>query len=115
MGMIGDAGAKGKVKSTISAKPVEKVKGMKRKGTAPVINTPSASDGGGDSETRDVAKRSTKGMRPGIGLPRDKVVEPYRTRNGEGQSFKTVGAKNNNGDAGSAIDEWVKGKRASYK
>lgn len=113
--MIGTAQAKGKVKSTTSAGPVEKARGMKRKGVAPRINLPAMSDSGGDNEQHAAAKRSTKGMRPGIGLPRDKVVEPFRDKNSKGQSFKTVGARNNSSDAGGAVDEWCRGKRASYR
>jgi len=113
---IGDAKAKGKVKSTTKAMPPpETIPRNWVKGRAFTTNTPASSDGGGDADTAAVAKRSTKGMRPGIGLPRDKVVEPYRDRNGAGQSFKTIGAKNNNGDSGAAIDQWVMGKRKSYK
>jgi hypothetical protein len=113
--MIGTARAKGKMKSTTAAGPVEKARGMKRKGVAPRINLPAMSDSGGDNEQHAVAKRSTKGMRPGPGLPLGKGIEPFRDKNSEGQSFKTVGPRNNSSDAGGAIDEWCKGKRASYR
>jgi len=113
--MLGDAKAKGKIKSTTSAGPVEKARGMKRKGVAPRINLPAMADSGGDNEQHEVAKRSTKGMRPGIGLPRDKVVEPFREKNAQGGSFKTVAPRQVKGDAGNAIDEWCAGKRKSYR
>jgi hypothetical protein len=73
------------------------------------------SDSGGDSETHKVAERMTRGMRPGIGLPRDRVVEPFRERNSKGQSFKTVGPRAVKGESGEAVDSWCRGKRSTYK
>lgn len=72
------------------------------------------SDGGAGKEIAAVAKRSTHGMRPGIGLSRDRVVEPFRERNSAGQSFKTIGPRAND-DSGGAVDAWCRGKRKDYK
>lgn len=113
--MIGTAVARGKRKSTTAAGPEFKIRNGKSFKTVNKSTGADDTDGGGDAEVAAVAKRSTKGMRPGIGLPRDRVVEPFRERNKEGQSFKTVGPKNNNGDAGAAVDAWCKGKRSSYR
>lgn len=71
-------------------------------------------DGGASKELAATAKRSTHGMRPGIGLSRDRVVEPFRERNSAGQSFKTISPRAK-GDSGGAVDEWCRGKRKDYK
>jgi hypothetical protein len=114
--MVGNAGAKGKVKSTTSAGPVEKAKGMKRKGVAPKINLPAMSDGGGDNEQKAVAKRSTKGMRPGTGVESPaKMWDAVSDMRNAGKSFKTLMPRNEKSDAGSLIDEWCNGKRKGYK
>jgi hypothetical protein len=114
---VGDARAKGPVKSTTSATPAytqKNARGQSFKTVTP-RNKPGHSDGGGDMETASVAKRSTKGMRPGIGLSRDRAVEPFRDRNSAGQSFKTVGPRSNSSDSGAAIDAWCKGSRKTYR
>lgn len=60
------------------------------------------SDGGAEKETAAVAKRAGKGMAPGVGVSRT-TAEPYRGKNSQGQSYKT------------AVDEWCKGTRKSYR
>ena len=116
--MIGQVMARGKVKSTTSPGPVEKARGMKRKGVAPRLNLPAMADSGGDNEQHEVAKRSTKGMRPGHGVERPAKmfdsVENMRNGTGKGKSFKTSYPKTEN-DAGSRVDEWCSGKRKDYR
>lgn len=60
-----------------------------------------ASDGGGGKEVAAVAKRVAK-MPNGVGVSRT-TAEPYRGKNSQGQSYKT------------AVDEWCKGTRKSYR
>jgi len=57
--------------------------------------------GGGDAETARVAKSAAK-MPNGVGVGRT-TAEPYRGKNSRGQSYKT------------AVDEWCKGTRKSYR
>lgn len=58
---------------------------------------------------------STKGMRAGTGASPGKKIEPFRERNGQGQSFKTIGQRAVKDDSGAAIDRWCRGKSKDYK
>jgi hypothetical protein len=60
--MIGDAAARGKRKSTTK----EDSSQIKR-GKRYITNTPSASDGGGDTATKSTACKAAKGMKSGTG------------------------------------------------
>lgn len=113
--MIGDAFAKGKVKSTTDAGPVFKKKNSKGK-SYKTVDGMRTSDGGGDDEDAAVAKRSTKGMRVGTGVEDPaKMFDSVKNMRNAGKSFKTITPRNNDSDSGSHVDEWCKGKRASYK
>lgn len=109
--MIGDAKVRGKRSSTTDAGPEFK----KRNGKSfKTIAAGTDSDSGGDAEGHEAAKRSTKGMRPGPGS-KGSTVEPYRTRNSAGQSFKTIGARDVQNESGRAVDAWCRGARKDYK
>ena len=69
------------------------------------VDGPRAGHGGGDHETRKVAKRAHKGgQRPGTSTP-DKQ-KPHKQR--ESKELKHV-------DQGDILSEWCAGKRGSYK
>jgi hypothetical protein len=101
--MIGDAAARGKVKSTTKPGPEFKKKNSKGQSFKTLDNGRESSDGGGGHETASIAERSTKGMRPGTG-GRD------RQNSKDQQAHKLVAH-----DQGSIIDQWCRGKRGSYK
>jgi hypothetical protein len=113
--MVGNAGAKGPKK--LSGVTEYKDKRSKRKSYEAVDSTP-ATDSGGDREGAAVAKRSTKGMRPGTGVEKPAqmwdAVNNMRHGNSKGSGFRTSYPKSED-DAGSRIDEWCSGKRKNYK
>lgn len=75
------------------------------------------SDSGGDSEQGSVAKRMTKGMKPGIGTPTGEGPKPYAAKMGTGKNsgHKLIPSKDESRDSGAAIDAWCCGKRSTYK
>ena len=110
--MIGDTKARGKVRSTTSPGPEFKKKNSRGKSYKTIDTHKDEPDDSGDADTHDVAKRSTRGMRTGTGLPNGQGPMPYE-RKGRG-GFKTTGAPGNS-DSGCAVGAWCKGKRGSYK
>ena len=114
MSMIGDAKARGPARKS-GSNPFKVKRGRSAYQLSPASTGKDDTVGGGDKETERVAKRSTKGMRPGIGLPRNRVVEPFRERNAKGQSFKTVGPRDVKNESGRAVDAWCRGKRSNYR
>jgi hypothetical protein len=107
--MIGDARARGKVKSTTSDRPVFNEKRPGRNGGVKTI-APSTgkddNDSGGDHEQHAVAKRMTHGQKPGTGLGQAEKPMPTPRR--------TIPPRSQN-DSGGRIDEWCRGKRSDYK
>ena len=117
---IGDAFAAGKRKSTTAAGPVDKKKNSKGQSFKHVLKKEDAQDSGGRSAEAATAKRSTKGMRVGVGARKSGKSEPapYAARNAEGRSHKHVPPKANERDSGSdayyaRVHSWVGGKRKS--
>jgi hypothetical protein len=102
--MIGDVRHDhGKRKSTRAPGPEFKEK--LSRGQAYRHSTPSASDGGGDKETKATAKRTHRaGPRPGTNT-RDKQA-PHKQRER---------IENKHVDQGDILDEWCRGKRDHYK
>lgn len=112
--MIGDAGARGPRKSTTAAGPEFKKKNAKGQ-SFKTVDGMRKGDGGGDDETAEVAKRSTKGMRPGPGVEKPAEMFDAVKNMRSGRSFKTNYPKDETSDAGSRIDEWCSGKRKDYR
>lgn len=101
--MIGDAVARGKRGNTQAHGPEFKQKNSKGQSFKTV--TPAASDGGGDHEQKQTAKRmNSKGQRPGVGIADRQAPHKQQAHKG----LKHV-------DQGQIIDEWCAGKRGSYK
>jgi hypothetical protein len=113
MAMVGDVKAKGPKK--VSGSDEYKGKRSKRKSYEAVDSTP-ATDSGGDKEGAAVAKRSTRGMRPGPGVAAPaKMWDAVENMRNAGKSFKTIMPRDMKSDSGALIDEWCSGKRKSYK
>jgi hypothetical protein len=112
--MIGDAKAHGAPRNS-KTNPFKTRRGRSAFQLSPTSTGKNDTQGGGDEEVAKVAKRSTKGMRPGIGLPRHSVVEPFREKNSRGQSFKTVAPRAANTDSGAAVDRWCRGQTKGYR
>jgi len=75
------------------------------------------SDGGGGAEDAAVAKRSTKGMRPGPGtkLSDSKTPAPFKAKNWSRGVNRTIASKGRSDGGGDALNEWCLGKRKGYK
>ncbi len=106
--MIGDAKARGKVKSTTGDRPVFKDKKSKL-GTLKTV-APSTgkddNDSGGDHDQHATAKRMVRGMKNGTGLGQAEKHMPTPRR--------TVQPRSQN-DSGGRIEEWCRGERSDYK
>jgi hypothetical protein len=105
-------------KSTTSPGPVDKKKNYKGRSFKTVWPGRDEENDTGDSETRGVTRRMTKGMRPGTGKknPGCKTPAPFAERNQARQSFKTVaprGASDSGGNL-ARVNSWVAGRRGSY-
>lgn len=102
--MIGDARAAGKRHSTKEDGPEFKKKnshGQSHKH----VDGPRSGHGGGDNETKHVARRAhAKGSRPGVGV-HDKQ-SPAKQK--EHKTLKHI-------DQGQILDQWCRGKRSCYK
>ena len=102
--MIGDAVAAGKRGSTYAKGPEFKKKNSKGR-SFKHVDGPRSSHGGGDHETKKVAKSAHRtGPRPGTSVA-DRQA-PHKQR--EKKEVKHV-------DQGQILSEWCSGKRGSYK
>lgn len=106
--MIGDAKARGKVRSTTHDMPVYTEKRSRLGGVKTVASSTGKNDNdsGGDHEQHVTAKRMTKGMKPGTGLSDGAKHMPTPRR--------TIPPRSQN-DSGGRIEEWCQGKRSDYK
>ena len=75
------------------------------------------SDGGGGAEDAAVAKRSTKGMRPGPGtkLSDSKTPAPFKAKSWSRGVNRTIASKGTSEGGGVALNDWCLGKRKGYK
>jgi hypothetical protein len=102
--MIGDAIAAGKRGNSYAKGPEYKKKNHAGR-SHKHVDGPRSSHGGGDKETEKVAKSAHRtGPRPGTNTS-DKQ-KPHKQR--EHKEVRHV-------DQGQILDEWVRGKRGSYK
>lgn len=119
--MIGDLAAKGKRKSTTMKGPVDVKKNAKGRSFKTIWPGRDDENDTGDSETKPVTRRMTKGMRPGVGkaLPSKREPAPFAERNMMKGSVKTI-EKRGQRDSGGAdslakVRGWVTGARKSYR
>jgi hypothetical protein len=102
--MIGDAVAKGRRSSTYEKGPEFKKKNSEGR-SHKHVDGPREGHGGGDHETKKIAKRAHRtGPRPGVNVA-DRQA-PHKQR--EPKELKHV-------DQGQILNEWCAGKRGSYK
>lgn len=116
--MIGDAKARGPVRST--TKPGPEFKKKNGRSFKTIDTHKDMADDDGDAGTHGVAHRATHGMKPGTGLPNGPGPKPFTEKRG-GHAYK-VSADRGTSDGGggaalskAACDAWCQGKRSSYK
>jgi hypothetical protein len=124
--MIGDVKARGKVHSTTKDMPVFKDKRAGRGGVKTIAPSTGKDDteGGGDHEQAETAKRMVKGMKNGPGKENGPGPKPFMEKSGPGKNsgFKTMSDRGTSDGGGSeslskaaCVDAWCQGKRSTYK
>jgi hypothetical protein len=102
--MIGDAAARGKRKSTLAPGPEFKEKNHRGSSFKHIPGSPRKNSGGAHEQHATAKRMHAKGSRPGVGHPDRQAPHHQKARK-----------ETEHNEPGDLIDQWVQGKRGSYK